>query len=198
MKKYILIALVIGLTNFSASAQTSIFKLDWNVGFPLADMSDFIEDESYRGFRIGGRAFVYDYLSVGGEAGWQVFNGSWTGIQNIDGNIDVSGRQFRYMNIYPIMANAHFYLGEDGGVRPYLGTNMGVTFINTRTEIGLWAVTENSTHFALAPEIGALIPVGVAGAGLNIGGRYDIAFKTNKLDMNVQSFSMFLGFIFAN
>ncbi|WP_422358544.1 hypothetical protein [Reichenbachiella sp.] len=198
MKKYILIALVIGLINSTASAQMSVFKIDWNVGIPMGDMSDFIEDESYRGVRIGGRAWIYDNFSVGGEGGWQVFNDKWTGTQNVDGNVDVSGTQFRYMNIYPLMANMHFYLGEDGGVRPYIGTNAGVTFINTRTEIGLWAVSETSTHFSIAPEIGTFIPVGVAGAGLNIGGRYDMAFKTNKLDMNVQAFSFFLGFIFLN
>lgn len=198
MKKYILIALVIGLVHSTASAQMSVFKLDWNVGIPMGEMSDFIESESYRGFRIGGRGFIYDYLSVGGEGGWQVYNDTWSGTQNIDGNIDVSGTQFRYMNMYPLLANIHFYLGEDGGVRPYLGTNAGVTFINQRTEIGLWAVSETSTHFSVAPEIGAFIPVGVAGAGLNIGGRYDVAFKTNKLDMNVQTFSFFLGFIFLN
>ncbi|WP_420581315.1 hypothetical protein [Reichenbachiella sp.] len=198
MKKYILIALVIGLAHSTASAQMSVFKIDWNVGVPMGDMKDFIENESYRGIRIGGRAWIYDELSVGGEAGWQVFNGKWRGTQNVNGNIDASGTQFRYMNIYPVMANIHYYLGEDGGMRPYLGTNAGVTFINTRTEFGLWAVSETSTHFSVAPEIGAFIPVGVAGAGLNIGARYDVAFKTSKLDMNVQSFSFFLGFIFLN
>ncbi|UXX78173.1 hypothetical protein N7E81_12465 [Reichenbachiella carrageenanivorans] len=201
MKKYIIIALVAGLTHFNAAAQMSVFHIDWNVGLPVGDLQDFIEDESYRGLRIGGRAFIYDYLSVGGEGGWQVYYDTQDGTQRIeteDGIFDLTGKQYRYLNTYPLMANIHFYLGEDYGVRPYIGTNAGVTFVNQRIAFGIYDVSETSTHFSIAPEIGAFIPIGVAGGGINIGARYDHIFKTSKLDVDVQSVGLFIGFIFMN
>lgn len=201
MKKYLTIIILVAGANFNSSAQMSVFHMDWNVGIPIGDLSDYTPDESYRGLRVGGRAFIYDYLSVGGEGGWQVYYKQFEGTQRIvteDGTYDLTGIQFRYLNTYPLMANIHYYLGEDFGIRPYAGTNVGVNFVNQRIAFGVYEVSETTTHFAIAPEVGVFVPIGVAGGGLNIGARYDHVFASKNLDVDIQSFSLFLGFIFMN
>jgi outer membrane protein len=195
MKKFIYTLLITGALTTMASAQESVFSIGWNVAIPTGELKEYIDVTSARGVRIGGRKWIYDNLSVGGEGGWQIFYNKYTGTENIDGTTDISGTFFKYVNAYPLMANVHFYLGDDGGVRPYLGTNIGVTFVNKKTDVGIWTVSDTHTQFTLAPEVGAFIPVGVAGAGLNLGFKYEYSFKTSDIGATPYA-SFFLAFAF--
>lgn len=200
MKKLIPIIIIILLSSGMTKAQMSIFQVSWDVAIPTGELkNNYIDQTSARGFSIGGRKFIYDFFSVGGKGGWQTFNQKLTGTQKVDGTTDLTGTQFRYVNAFPLMVNAHFYLGEDEGIRPYVGINTGVTFITQQTDIGLWTVGDNSTHFGLAPEVGVLIPIGIAGGGVSLSAKYEQAFKSNNAaDIHYQYFSVSLGFIFAN
>lgn len=200
MKKLIIIAIV-ALFSMNAQAQRSVFQLDWNIAVPMGELADFIEDESYSGLRIGGRGFIYDNFSVGGYTGWQVLYDTFSGtmrIENEDGIIDLTGDQYRYLNIYPLMVNAHVYVGEDYGVRPYIGTALGMNFVNERIAFGVFDVSQTSTHFALSPEVGAFIPIGVAGGGINLSASYNHIFATEKLDATIQTFNISIGLMFMN
>jgi hypothetical protein len=200
MKKVTLIMTLGLLSTISLKAQESIFQISWDIAFPVGELKDqYISDASARGISIGGRKFIFDWFSVGGKAGWQTFTQRVAGTESIDPTLDLTGTQLRYVNIFPVMANFHYYLGQDEGIRPYIGANIGVSFVTQQTDIGLWTINDNSTHFGLAPEVGVLIPIGIAGGGMSISAKYEQAFKSNnKFDMQIQYFSMNLGFIFAN
>ncbi|MFY0627358.1 MAG: hypothetical protein JXR07_13740 [Reichenbachiella sp.] len=200
MKKTVLIIILFVASLSALKAQMSIFQVSWDIAFPMGEIKDqYIDEASMRGISIGGRKFVYDWFSFGGKAGWQTFNQKLSGTQIVNETTDLTGTQFRYVNAFPIMANAHFYMGQDEGIRPYIGTNVGVTFVTQRTDVGLWTVSDNSTHFGIAPEIGVLIPIGIAGGGISLSAKYEQAFKSNNaFDMHIQYLTASIGFIFAN
>jgi len=54
--------------------------------------------------------------------------------------------------------NYMFYLGQYGNFNPYLGLNGGVMAVETRIEMGLYAVQETKWHWALGPEAGFMFP----------------------------------------
>lgn len=196
MKKYLLLFVFVTCL-FQAKAQTSMFSLDWGIGVPVGDLEEYTDEVSVRGFNIGGRVFLLDFVSVGGYAGWQLFYKSMYGQDKINETVDFFGKQVRHMSVYPIMGNVFYYLGQDGGIRPYIGSNIGLSIINQKTQYGIWEISQTSTHFSIAPEAGVFVPVGLAGGGIKLSGRYDHSFKTNKLDMHVQSFVFTIGFTMA-
>lgn len=196
MKKYLIIFAFI-LSSSIASAQESIFHIGWDVAVPTGELEEYIGEVSARGLTIGGRKFLYDFISVGGKTGWQTFYARYDGTQEVNENLDITGVQLRYLNVFPIMANVFYYLGQDEGVRPYLGTNVGITFSTQRTEIGLFSASQNSTHFGIAPEVGVLIPIGLAGGGLIVSARYEQAFKSDN-NFQIQYFTFNLAFNFAH
>ena len=61
---------------------------------------------------------------------------------------------------FPILVGGQFYLGQRGGLRPYVGANVGTYAIERRVEIGLYALQETTWHWGLAPEVGFTFPVG--------------------------------------
>ncbi|UXP31358.1 hypothetical protein N6H18_13465 [Reichenbachiella agarivorans] len=192
MKKLILLALFVSCFELAWS-QESMFNINWQIATPVGEFKDFIEETSAQGLNIGGRKFFSDFLSVGGYTGWQVYYQKQRGLQHIEDGLDAYGTQIRYINIYPIMANAHLYAGQDGDIRPYLGLNTGVSFVNQKVQIGLWDVSKTTTHFTLAPEVGVFIPIGLYGGGLNFSGRYDQAFQSSN-DFHIQGLIFNIGF----
>ncbi len=198
MKKYIII-IVASIGSLAATAQESIFQIGWDVAIPTGDLEEkYMDEVSFRGVTIGGRKFLTDFFSLGGKAGWQTFYTRFDGTYEIDDHSSLNGTQLRYLNVYPIQGNFHYYLGQDEGVRPYLGANLGVVFVNQRTDVGIFTVGQNSTHFGVSPEIGVLIPVGIAGGGVIVSGKYEQAFQSSKNNMHIQYFSINLQFMFAN
>lgn len=194
MKKILFSLLLIGFT-FTSQAQYGIYHLNWNVGVPAGDLKDFIEDPSTTGFTFGGRHFVYDFFSVGGSLGWQTFHQKVTDVFTNE-NVQAYGTQFRYINTYPLQVNVHYYLGEDGGIRPYFGTGLGVTWVNERTDMGIYTSETRSTHFAASPEVGILIPFGASDAGLLLGAKYEQAFRSsNERHISHFTFNLAIAFI---
>ena len=168
MKMRVLAAVILVFA-LSADAQAQgpfFFGFTYNVSVPTNNTSDFSgSGASFRGVTMEGRKLVNANVSVGFEAGWQVFNEETSGTIGF-GNADVTGDQFRYTNSFPLLVNAHYYLGQRGGVRPYLGAGVGTYIIERRLEIGLVAFQETNWHFGVAPEVGVAFPLGWRAAGL--------------------------------
>ena len=169
--------------------QQSVWAYTYDVAFPMGETSDFIDNVSWRGFTLQGRSFIKPNISIGGSFSWQVFN------KRADETVDfeiqpeeldkpvkgtLSGEQLRYINTLPIMVNAHYYMGDAliDAIRPYAGISVGTAPTKKRTEVGILAFDDLNWHFALAPEIGILIPFDT---GFNFIGsvKYNVALQTN-------------------
>ena len=181
MKKATLLlipSLILWLT-VPSCAQGHLFNLSWNIGFPLADLKDFLTDEDYSlgGFGLDYRHFVRDNISVGGYFAWDFFNGTSEEMLSFD-NTDITGQQRLFVNYFPIMVNSHYYLGVDDGIRPYFGAGLGVVRTLQRTSIGTFNIQNNNWHFGLYPEVGVIFPV-FEDKNISLGAKYHTAFETD-------------------
>ena len=195
MKKLIYITAICLLTSFGAKAQ-GMMSVSYDIGVPMGGTSDFIGQPSFRGFGLEGRVFIYDYLSYGGSFNWSVFYEEVEAQEwPLEDGGTAYGKQYRYINSFPLMATMHYYFGEWNSTRLYAGTGIGTQKINQRRDVGLYTVEDRDWRFAIAPEIGVLIPVNY-NSSLNISARYQYAAKTGKTDaVSYLSFKIGLAFM---
>lgn len=166
-----------------ANAQQGMPILSWSVSFPSGNTKDFSQDrESFRGITFSYRYFPQTNFSFGGYAGWRVFNGET--IETIEVDQEefkgaVTGKQWRYINSFPIMVNAHFYTGTPGGTQLFVGLNGGGMIVEERLDINIWAIKSNRWHWAVAPEVGVNLPLGY-NVGLAVSAVYHYAFSAGE------------------
>lgn len=203
--KRIPLLLILMFTVMICNAQRSYWSFNYHMSFGVADQAEFIEKASFRGWGIEGRGFINQNLSFGGATSWEVFNQIYrdldptpvsTGITNVDGH--VSGVQYRYINTIPILVNSHYYLGKKYEVRPYFGLSLGTAFTDHRTEIGLTAIEAQGWGFVVQPEVGASIPFGLSGAGLNVSGRFRYTTRAGDTTFANSFFTLAVGLGFMN
>ena len=188
--KGIIASLVLVLaTSGEAKAQDWWWGITYNMSatssLPANSNSDinFIEDYSFRGIGIEAR-YVPDRnakYSIGFNFGWNVLNekndfGSERNTVSLPG-ADITGTQLRFLNSIPLMANAAYYFGDRGGIRPYVGINAGTYYIERRVEIGVSAITQDNWHFGWAPEVGLVVPLGRPEVAMLFTVRYNWAFS---------------------
>ncbi len=181
MKK-ILFILGFIVTGFSALAQDSYTSLHYDISVPLSNTQDYISKGSWRGVGFDYRNKVAGNAAVGFSLGWHVFYERKDFDTYTEGNVSLSGIQFRYINSFPIHVNANYFLGvEDADFQPYVGLGIGTTAFNIRTEMGLFQSETNSWNFSMQPEAGFLYKINYNVAVL-AGAKYYSIFKNSKID----------------
>ena len=196
MKKIfaITIALMVaGGVTTSARAQGDMTAFSWVMGYPVLDTADFISNESFRGFCIEGRKFFGPNVSGGASASWQVFDEQISETANV-ANVSVTGKQFRYLNMFPLYLNAHYHTGSPRGTRLYIGANIGVQYIKQRIDIGLVSANQNEWQFSTAPELGLLLPIGES--HILVSGKFHWAFSAND-SIDQSYFTLGIGFSYS-
>ena len=188
--KYLVLILTVMLFGSSVQAQQGLANINWNIGIPTGDLSDFLinEDASLGGISVDTRYVMTENLSVGWYAAWDFFNGDAEGTENF-GNVDVTGQKRYFVNSFPLMVNAHYYLSQSP-VKTYAGGGIGAVRTLKRTSIGTYNIQDNNWHFGLYPEIGTIIPV-TNWVKMNMAARYNLAFKSDdSIAVNYLSFSI--------
>lgn len=205
MKKIRYATFLLLLAGVPLHAQDAVTVVDYTISAPLSDTKDYIDKTSFRGVGVDIRKFLgrENKVSVGGRVAWHVFDsGSISetiSIRTDEINGDVSGTQFRYINSFPMMGVFHYYFGEPGSVNAYVGTGVGLYYIEQRFEIGLLATEANNWHFGIAPEFGVNVPVSDSVAA-NFNVTYNYAAKAGtdvtgeKTGHQYISFNIGLGF----
>lgn len=181
MKKYIVILLFV-VASVSSNAQ-SMWNLSYEMSMPFGITQDFADDFSFRGFSIDGRKFINKNVTLGGVCSWNVFyERRKQELYNIADNVQIHGDQFRTGNYVPFMMNGHYYMGEDGGVRPFIGTGAGFVWKEELMQMGVATViNDNAWQFGFAPEVGVYLPVGSSGF-LFFNAKYTYGVSTSKLE----------------
>jgi hypothetical protein len=160
-----------------AAAQDWFWGATWGVALGDGATGEYIGNESLRNFGIEGRKFVSPKTSVGLSFNWTVFNEKTTEATEIPGGA-VWGTQFRYINAFPLLLTAHKYIGDDESTMLYFGAGAGAYAVERRTEVGLFAVTTDSWHIGIAPEVGLIVPFGWRAKGfLNVRYHYTAEAK---------------------
>jgi len=164
--------ILIVVLSFSAFGQEFMTTLTYTISAPAGETTSFIESTSYLGLSFDGRKFVLPFLSVGFYTGWQVFYENGDVPINVDQGT-ISGNQYRYLNTFPIMLNAHLYIGPDQCIRPYIGINAGAYFTWKRLNIGVLTAEEKKWVLGVAPELGMTVPIG--DVHINLSAKYNYA-----------------------
>jgi outer membrane protein W len=195
MKHILAIALLVGagLAGFSQS----VWNLTYDMSLPMGATKDFVSKTSYRGFGIDGRQFINDNITLGGSWSWNVFyEKSEPKLESYSG-VDIYGVKYSYSNVMPFLFTSHYYFGEDGGVRPFIGTGIGTNWKEDYFEKGaLISDYDNGWQFTLAPEVGIYVPVGFSSL-IFVNAKYTYGFETG--NVNATSYlNVGVGFAWEN
>lgn len=177
-KKYIL-SIAIGLVSLSAMAQSASWSFNYMIAMPMGETKDWVDATSFRGFSINGNSFIEDNISVGGSMSWQGFYEQRDNVLISRDNVDIYGTQFRYINSFDLSLDAHYYLGQPYGIRPYFGGAVGPYYISQRGELGLYSLVWENWHFGFRADVGVYIPFNNSDYGLNLGAKYRYILRTN-------------------
>ena len=195
MKKIILLNIsltLLLLAPLMVNGQLKYTSINYMTSIPLSDTKDFIGDASFRGFGFEAGKFVNENIAIGIGAAWNVFDESVTGELLQFGAVTVAGKQFRYINSFPIYVNASYYFSdEDAKIKPYAGLGVGTMIKNQRLEIGTVAIVDETWHFAIYPHAGLLFALN-SDAHINLDFKYHQAFSTSDSDA-VQYLSINVG-----
>jgi len=176
MNKRALLAIPLALLiSNGAQAQEWYWGLSYGVASTTSDTKDFIDDTSWRNWGLDILARVKPNTAVGVYFGWNIFNDITTDVTSLD-NVDVGGTQFRYINSFPMLVTVRQFTGSPGAFRFYYGGGVGAQYDKNRVDVGQWRIEDNQWHFAVAPEIGVLLPAG-PDAKWFVNFKYDYAFK---------------------
>jgi outer membrane protein W len=162
----------------TAMAQNRVLSgMTWNIGIPTGRMANFMDKTSFGGFGIEARNFLSDDFSLGGSLSWNYWS-EMTGETIQLQNGALSGTQIRYVNSFPMMVNAHYYIGDrKDQLRPFLGLNVGAYYILQRLDMGIYTIDVDHWHFGIAPEAGILVEMS-RDTYLTAVGRYNYAFSS--------------------
>jgi len=182
MKKIVFITLMLAAGVFVAptvSAQ-SYTTLQYTMGVPFGGLKEHISEISWRGITFEYQKEVAPSISVGVNFAWSTFYeempyGSYT-----DGTATLTGHQYRYDNLFPMMVNAQYRIGSSTIV-PYVGIGVGTIADLRNTDMGLWTIENTSWHFMLSPEAGFLFDV-ANNTSIKLSAMYNSAFKTKEVD----------------
>jgi outer membrane protein W len=166
----------------------------YQVSFSTGDLNDFIDDVSWRGFGLDFRYGVKPDVTVGFVTGWNIFYQQITETTQLNTNPPgaITGESNRYTNFVPVMLNAHYYAGERGKIRPYIGLCAGGYYVNQELQLGVAQLQNDSWEWGVAPELGVVIPV-QRGLGIVLAGKYNFifteetVFEGTQLEKNVKN-----------
>jgi hypothetical protein len=197
MKIISTLILVLALS-IAAFGQEYMTTLTYNISQPANDTKQFVENTSYLGISFDGRKFLLPWFSAGFYTGWQVFHDQSNNTLTLeDGTI--TGKQFRHINAFPIMLNAHIYLGGEQCWRPYFGINAGAYYTWKRLSIGVLTLEEKKWVWGFAPEAGFTIPIG--DVHFNMSGKFNYAMPPSESEYtddpsSLQYVSFHIGFAY--
>jgi hypothetical protein len=140
MKKalYIFIFTIIAT---SAMAQSSMMSWQYSMGFATGNLKEYTSPVSFRGVTYNYSKMVESGAAIGLELGWNVFYeekgyGTYT-----TGNVDYSGKQWRYSNNAPILFTISYFKNPDENVSPFAGIGVGTMYSERRTTMGAYNFT---------------------------------------------------------
>lgn len=185
MKKVFVIILVMLGVSMISRVDAQMLNINYRMSAPLGDSHDFISNMSFRGMSADYHYYISEHFAVGLTLGWNTYYKHYdykTGhFLMRDEKVTITGDQFRYLNVIPIMASFRYQLTKgDAAVLPYIGIGIGTNWAETRLEIGDLVAKEKGWQFAFAPEIGMVIPF-CEHVGMNVAAQYQYSVKASGL-----------------
>lgn len=126
---------------------------------PLAAASDFIGDISVQGFSIDVRYFAFGNIGIGASVAFDSLSTKETGSVKW-GNSTINGIHRRDLSYTPILLKGYYAWREKEKFIPYVALGAGAARTARRINAGYFALSDDTWHFTMSPEVGLHIPVG--------------------------------------
>jgi len=195
MKKTLVLTLMLAAGVFISpfvSAQ-SFTSVQYTMGIPTGGLKEHVDKISWRGFTFEYQREVAPSVSVGVNFAWSTFYERKDYDSYTNNNATLTGVQYRYDNLFPMLVNGQYKLGT-GTVVPYVGLGIGTMYDLRNTDMGTWTIEENNWHFLMSPEAGFLFDI-APGTSLKLNAKYDYAFKIKEADA-FGNLNISFGFVF--
>jgi opacity protein-like surface antigen len=178
--KYLFLMLIGSITLVTSHAQQKMV-ITYPIAFPIGNHHDYISQTSFRGISLEFLQKAHPMADVGVEAGWNVFYQKVDSKTYTEGTAAISGIQYRYTNVAPILAEAKIYVPtKNKKAKPYVGLGVGTLYVNRSTDFGLYRITNETWQFCLRPELGfSFRPTN--GVSLLVGGKWYSGYGTSDL-----------------
>lgn len=197
MKRILFTLLVIlGLNLGSKSQGYNNFQMsiNYNIGVPLGDFSDYINHGSFRGMNLQVDYYLNDKFSIGGYFGW---NGYYQKKDRESYEFTggaINGVRYNYLYQLPMYLKAQYIISDNGNFMPFAAIGVGTHYIEQETYIGYVGFSDYYWKFATAPEVGALILMGQSGWQFKASAIYHLSFYNENNISSLQSLGINLGF----
>ncbi len=199
MKKIkLLIAISALLVSLNSFGQEFYTNMTYDMSVPVGSTSDFISKTSSRGFTFNLCRYITNEIAIDLRFSWNTFYEAreFETYTIGDGTTSLTGKQFRYINSFPMTAGARYVMNPSSTFSPYFAAGLGAYKINERVDMGIYYNEDRIWHFGFYPEIGLFYDFAY-NVGLNVYARYDYALKTK--DASSYSYIAFgVGFHFKN
>lgn len=164
-----------------AQDREGIFNMYYSMGLGTGDLGDFISKYSWRGFGMEYKTDVLDKVSMGFGAEWNVFYEAMDYDTYEKDNVAVSGKQYRYANMFPMTARFNYYKDNAAGMRIFAGAGIGTTYMIHDLDMNVYRWNRDTWQFLIAPEAGVSYDINAANT-LMLSVKYNLNFKTNSMD----------------
>jgi hypothetical protein len=195
MKKTLIIFTILatGVLIAPAVSAQSFTSIQYTVGIPGGGLKDHVSKVSWRGATFEYQKEVAPSVTVGVNFAWSTFYERMDYASYTIDNATLTGVQYRYDNLFPMLVNAHYLFGE-GTIIPYVGLGAGTMYDLRNTDMGVWTLKENNWHFLMTPEAGLIFDV-APDMSIKLNAKYDYAFKIKNADA-FGNLNINFGFVF--
>ncbi len=174
----------------------NIYMIEYPIAFGVGDLGEFIDEPSFRGFNFGYRYLVDEEVAIGMDIGWQTFYEDRDLATYTDGTQSITGKQYRYMNMFTASAQVDKVFAPGSDLRPFVGIGAGTSYARRTVDMGQWSLEKDPWQFMLQPEAGVSLYLSNGNAVL-LSANYYWSFETQQLE--AQSFlSLNIGYAFGD
>ena len=181
MKKIFVLLIAAICMQKSFAQHHSVFILSYPIAFPMGDLGDYIDKQSFRGINLEWGKEIKPNLIASLETGWNVFYKDVPEQVYTEGTASFSGKQFRYTNSVPIIAGAKWVLKSSNNLVPYAGLGLGTMYSDRSTDFGLYRISTDAWQFCVRPELGITFKSRNGPAAM-LGVKYYSSFNSSDLD----------------
>ena len=145
----------------SILAASSVVARDWSVTFtyntaaPTGNLYDIVGRYSWVGFGGDLSYHLDDHNEIGVTSGWQRFDVFYKDQLAVFDQGAIYGSQVRIVSSVPLLATVTHTLGDPiDDIQPFMKLGVGMYFMMSALEMGMYRFENSTTHFGLMPSAG--------------------------------------------
>ena len=188
--------LLAALLASSAALAQSHVRLSYEFAVPEGATKDYIDRFSSRGAHIDASFELSYAFHLELSAGLNSFNAAKQGVLTTTDGQDVSGKQFRYLNVIPLMGGFAFHIPIGHTSRIWVGANGGAAYFDRVIDLGLTEYTRSDWQWGVQPHVGIAFGLGDDGTALFFDGRWQYFWERHGIPAQ-QYFSFGVGLLFG-